>query len=77
MHGATCLTYPTYEVLCRVLLVAGFLEVTEIWYVGIALNVRQWQQQGKCVPRGVRAPTGGFRSQCPPLRCPLGEWSCK
>ena len=57
--------------------VAGSWKATEIRHVGTAQNIWQWQQQGGCVPRGVRAPTGGVWSQCPPLWCPLGEWGCK
>ena len=48
----------------RLLLVAGSLEVTEIRLVGTAWGIQQWQQQGWCVCRGVRAPTGGVQSQC-------------
>ena len=30
-------------------------------------SIKKWQQQGQCVPRGAKAPTGGVWSQCPPL----------
>lgn len=43
----------------RLLLVAGSWEVTEIRRVGTSWSVWQGQQRGRCVPRGVRAPTGG------------------
>ena len=59
------------------LLVAGSWEVTEIWCVSTAQKFWQWQQQGGCVPGGAIAPTGGVRSQCPLLWCPLGEWGGK
>ena len=36
------------------LLVAGSWEVIEIRRVGTAWNIWQWQQQGRCVPRGVK-----------------------
>ena len=45
----------------RLLLVAGSWDVTEIKCVGTAWSFWQWQQQGWCVPRGTRAPTGGVR----------------
>ena len=45
--------------------------------MGIAYNIWQWQQQGRCVPGGSRAPIGGVWSQCPPLWCTVGEWGCK
>ena len=35
--------------------------------MGTSWSIQQWQQQGQCVPRGVRAPTDGVWSQCPPL----------
>ena len=35
--------------------------------VGSTQNVWQWQQQGRYVPRGARAPIGGVQSLCPPL----------
>lgn len=36
-----------------------------------AWNICQWQHQGVCVPRAVRATTGGAWLQCPPLCWPL------
>ena len=38
--------------------------------VGSAQSLWQWQQQGSCIPRGVRK-AGGSWLQCPPLWCPL------
>ena len=35
--------------------------------VGGAWTIWQWQLQGKCVPRGVKAIMGGDLLQCPPL----------
>ena len=35
--------------------------------LGSAQSIWQWQQQGSCVPRGVRATTGGVWSQYSPL----------
>ena len=38
--------------------------------VGSTQSISQWQQQGVCVPRGVRATTGGTWLQFPPLCSP-------
>ena len=57
MYEVIRLMSPTEEVLHRLFLVVGSWEVTEIWHMGSALNIQQWQQQGRCVPKGVRAPT--------------------
>ena len=39
--------------------------------VGSAWIVWQWQQQGLCIPRGVRATVGGSWLQWPPMCPPL------
>ena len=39
--------------------------------VGSIWSIWQWQQQGRCVPRGVRAATGSGRLPCPLLYHPL------
>ena len=65
-------TYPSQEVLHRLLLVAESWEAIVIKLVGAAQSVWQWQQQGWCVPRGERATTGHVQLQCPPLWCPCG-----
>ena len=39
--------------------------------VGNAQSVWQWQWQAACVPRGVRATTGGTQLECPSLCQPL------
>lgn len=48
------------------LLVVWCWEGTVIKHVGAALSIWQWQQQGRCIPRGVRATMG-----CAWLQCPL------
>ena len=58
------------EVLHKLLLVAGSWEGAVIRCLGTAQSVWQWQQQGRCAPRGARATTGGILSQCP-LWCRL------
>ena len=41
--------------------------------IGGTQSIWQWQQQGGCIPRGVRVTKGGAQLQCPllcrPLRC--------
>ena len=36
--------------------------------VGSTQSLWQWQQQGMCLPRGVRATVGGVWLHCPPLQ---------
>ena len=36
-------------------------------HVGSTQSLWQWQKQSMCVPRGVRATTGGVQLPCPPL----------
>ena len=52
MHEVICLIY----LLHKLFLVAGSWEVTEIWLMGTVLNIQQWQQHSRCVPKGARAP---------------------
>ena len=47
----------------RLLLVVGSWEGTVIKHLGIAQSIWQWQEQGGCVPRGVRVTMAGARLQ--------------
>ena len=57
----------------KLFLVAGPCKVAVTPKAGIGSTQRvwQWQQQGVCIPRGVRATVGGAQLQCPPLCQPL------
>jgi len=39
--------------------------------VGGTKSLWQWQQQGMCVSKGVRAIAGGTQLHCPLLQCPM------
>ena len=58
-------TQPTQEVLHQLFLVVGFWEGTVIKLLGTTQSVWQWQLQGRCVPRGMRATMYGAWLQCP------------
>ena len=55
------------EVLHQLLLVVGSWEGTVTKCLGTTQSIWQWQLQGRCVPRGVRAKVYGAWVQCPLL----------
>ena len=61
---APCLTYPTQKVLPQLLPFIGSWKGTLTNCLGIDQNVWQWQLQGRCVLREMRATAYGAWLQC-------------
>ena len=60
-----CHTYPMQEILHQLFLVLESWEGTVIKCLSASQSIWQWQLQGRCVPRGVRATAYGAWLPCP------------